>query len=115
MVRGKVRRRRLRFLSPLERAAVQARFREGARIKEVMAEFALSHSSAHLISQEAALMRRRVLHSPHRLSFEERERIFVGVHRGESDSEIARAWGGIARRWGGRSAGAVRSDATIGR
>ena len=32
-------------------------------------------------------------HSPHRLSFEERERIFVGVGRGESDSEIARALG----------------------
>lgn len=38
-------------------------------------------------------MRRRVLCSPHRLSFEERERIFVGVCRGESDSEIARALG----------------------
>jgi transposase, IS30 family len=31
--------------------------------------------------------------SPHRLSFEERERIFVGVCRGESDSEIARVLG----------------------
>jgi IS30 family transposase len=45
------------------------------------------------MQNEVALMRRRVVCSPHRLSFEERERIFVGVCRGESDSEIARALG----------------------
>ena len=79
------------MLTPTERAAVVARFREGALVGEVMAEFGLPHTSACHIQDEAALMRRRVLRSPHRLSFEERERIFVGVCRGESDSEIATA------------------------
>jgi IS30 family transposase len=82
-----------RLLTPPERAAIEARFRCGALVKEVMAEFCLPHTSACHIQDEAALTRRRVLYSPHRLSFEERERIFVGVCRGESDSEIARALG----------------------
>jgi IS30 family transposase len=58
-----------------------------------MVEFGLAHTSACRIRDQAALMRRRVADSPHRLSFEERERILVGVCRGESDSEIARALG----------------------
>ena len=53
----------------------------------------MPRTSACRIQNEVALMRRRVVCSPHRLSFEERERIFVGVCRGESDSEIARALG----------------------
>jgi IS30 family transposase len=81
------------LLTPPERAAIEARFRGGAQVQEVMAEFGLPHTSACHIQDEAALTRRRVLYSPHRLSFEERERIFVGVCRGESDSEIARALG----------------------
>jgi transposase, IS30 family len=84
---------RYRLLTPTERAAIEARFRSGALAKEVVAEFGLPHTSACRIQDEAALMRRRVVCSPHRLSFEERERIFVGVCRGESDSEIARAIG----------------------
>ncbi|MGZ6569423.1 MAG: IS30 family transposase [Solirubrobacteraceae bacterium] len=60
---------------------------------EVMAEFGLARTSAYRIRDEAELVRRRVAHSPHRLSFEERERILVGVCRGESDSEIARVLG----------------------
>ena len=39
------------------------------------------------------MSRRRVGHSAHRLSFEERERILVGIASGESDSEIAQALG----------------------
>src|SRR5438876_9119196 len=91
MAKRRGRRGRYRLLTPTERAAVVARFREGALVGEVMAEFGLPHTSACHIQDEAALTRRRVLYSPHRLSFEERERIFVGVCRGESDSEIARA------------------------
>src|SRR2546422_4011789 len=91
MAKRRGRRGRYRLLTPTERAAVVARFREGALVGEVMAEFGLPHTSACHIQDEAALMRRRVLRSPHRLSFEERERIFVGVCRGESDSEIATA------------------------
>ena len=81
------------MLTATERAAIEARFRGGALIKEVMAEFGVPHTSACRIQDEAALTRRRVVCSPHRLSFEERERIFVGIYRGESDSEIARALG----------------------
>jgi transposase, IS30 family len=82
-----------RLVTPGERAGMVLRFREGARVGEVMAEFGMPRSSAQRIRDEAALMRRRVTCSPDRLSFEERERIFVGIWRGESDSEIARSVG----------------------
>jgi IS30 family transposase len=82
-----------RWMSPVERRAIVARFRAGARVVEVMAEFGLAQTSAYRIRDEAELVRRRVAYSPHRLSFEEREQILVGVHRGESDSEIARGLG----------------------
>lgn len=93
MARGRGRRGSYRLLTPPERASIAARFRSGARVKEVMLEFGLAQSSASRLRDEVALMRRRVCHSPHRLSFAERERIFVGIHRGESDSEIAQALG----------------------
>ncbi len=93
MAKRRGRRGRYRVLTPTERASIEARFRAGVRVREVMAEFGLPHTSACRIQNEVALMRRRVVCSPHRLSFEERERIFVGVCRGESDSEIARALG----------------------
>jgi IS30 family transposase len=82
-----------RLLSPPVRASVVERFAAGAGLREVMAEFGVSYTSARRIRDEGVLMRRRVAHSPHRLSFAERERIFVGICRGESDSEIARAVG----------------------
>jgi transposase, IS30 family len=85
--------RSYRWLTLVERRAVMARFRAGARVVEVMAEFGLPRTSACRIRDEAQLVRRRVAYSPHRLSFEERERILVGVCQGESDSEIARVLG----------------------
>jgi transposase, IS30 family len=84
---------RYRLLTSVERAGVVARFRAGARVGEVMVEFGLAHSSASRIKHEAALMRRRVAYSPHRLSFEERERISRGIAVGESARAIARALG----------------------
>ena len=84
---------RYRLLTPTERTAIEARFRRGALVVEVMAEFGLPHTSACRIQDEVALFRRRVACSRHRLSFEERERIFVGICHGESDSDIARALG----------------------
>ncbi len=86
-------RRRYRVLTPVEREAVRARFRAGGRLKDVQAEFGLSSGSAGRIKDEAALMRRRVTHSPHRLSFEERELISRGIAAGESGRRIARALG----------------------
>jgi IS30 family transposase len=62
-------------------------------VDEVVAEFGVSRRTAYRLRDEVVLVRRRVEHSPHRLSFEERERILVGVARGESDSEIARVLG----------------------
>jgi len=59
-----------RWLTVVERGAVVARFRAGARVVEVMAEFGLARRSAYRIRDEAELVSRRVAHSPHRLSFE---------------------------------------------
>ena len=84
---------RYRLLSPVERRVIVARFRAGARVKDVMAEFGLAHTSACRLRNEAALMRRRLVHSPYRLSFEERERISRGVAAGESARAIARVLG----------------------
>ena len=82
-----------RWLSPSERAVILERFRAGATVKEVMSEFGLARRSAYALRDEVALVRRRVAHSPHRLSFEDRERIMVGIARGESDGEIASVLG----------------------
>ncbi len=80
-------------MSPSERAAVLRRFREGAAVREVMVEFGVARTSAYRLRDEAFLASRRVEHSPHRLSFEERERILVGIARGESNAQIARVLG----------------------
>jgi transposase, IS30 family len=84
---------RYRWLRPAERAAIAARFAAGASVNEVVGAFGVSRTTACTVRDEAALARRRVWHSPHRLSFAEREEIFDGVCRGVSDSEIARALG----------------------
>ena len=86
-------RRRYRLVLPPERAAVVARLRAGVRLLDVVAESGISYTSVRRIRDEAALVGRRVEHSARRLSFEERERIFVGICEGQSDSEIARAVG----------------------
>jgi transposase, IS30 family len=83
MAKRSGRRGRYRLLTPTERAVIEARFRAGVRVREVMAEFGVPHTSACRIQNEV----------PHRLSFEERERISLGSAGGESDSEIARALG----------------------
>jgi IS30 family transposase len=56
-------------------------------------QFGCSTRTVQRIGEQAVLARRRVGHSPHRLSFAERERISRGIAAGESDSEIARALG----------------------
>ena len=81
------------MLSPVERAAVVARFRARAAVREVMEEFGVPRTSACRLRDEAALMGRRVLDSPYRLSFVERERISRGIAAGESGRAIARVLG----------------------
>lgn len=93
MPKGRGIRSRYRWLSPSEKTAILLRFREGAAAGEVVAEFGVPRRSAYRLRDEAVMSRRRVAHSPHRLSFEERERILIGICRGESNAQIARALG----------------------
>jgi IS30 family transposase len=80
-------------LRPDERELIAARLVEGASLVGLAAQFGCSQSTVRRVRDEALMLRRRAGHSRVRLSFEERERICVGVNRGESDSEIARAIG----------------------
>jgi transposase, IS30 family len=80
-------------LGPVERRVVAARLLGGERAGVVAGEVGISLRTAVRIREQGLLVRRRVEHSRHRLSFEERERIMVGVAAGESDARIARALG----------------------
>jgi IS30 family transposase len=80
-------------LTPADREVVLARVGAGERVVDVIAATGVSSSSVYRILEEAALARRRVAHSAHRLSFAERERISRGLAAGQSGRQIARALG----------------------
>jgi IS30 family transposase len=80
-------------LTPADREVVLARVGAGERVVDVIAATGVSSSSVYRVLEEAALARRRVAHSAHRLSFAERERISRGVAAGQSGRAIARALG----------------------
>jgi transposase, IS30 family len=82
-----------RWLGSDERGVIAARLGEGVSLRAVAVEFGCSCQTVARIRDEALMLRGRAGHSRLRLSFEERERILVGVARGESDAEIARAIG----------------------
>jgi IS30 family transposase len=81
------------WIRPDRQRVIAARLFAGESTRVLAAEFGCTTQTVRRIGREAVRSRRRVAQSPHRLSFEERERIFVGIARGESDSEIGRALG----------------------
>jgi IS30 family transposase len=82
-----------RWLRSDERGVIAARLAEGASLKGLAAQFGCSQATVARVRDEALMLQGRAEHSRLRLTFEERERICVGVVRGESDAEIARAIG----------------------
>jgi transposase, IS30 family len=86
-------RKAFRWLRPDERELIAARLAEGASLLGLAAQFGCSQTTIARVRDQALMLERRAGHSRLRLSFEERERIFEGVVRGESDAEIARAIG----------------------
>ena len=80
-------------MDPVERERVAALLRDGVRVDEIAAEFGCGYMTVYRIGEEWWLRRRRVPHSPFRLSFSERERISRGVAAGESVRAIAREVG----------------------
>ena len=87
------RRKRYRWLAPVERERVLERLRAGDRVAEIVAAFGISRTTVYRIRDQAALTGRRGPHSGFRLSYRERVEIEVRLGVGESVRQIARAIG----------------------
>jgi transposase, IS30 family len=85
-----------RLLDPGEREGVVAMLGDGVSVRGVAGVFGCSVGTVRAIGGEARLRRRRVGHSAHRLSWEEREAISRGLAAGESVRGIARGLGRAA-------------------
>lgn len=114
MAQRRGRRGRYRLLTPTERAAIEARFRAGAWVREVMAEFGVPHTSACRIQNEVALMRGRVVCSPPGCRLRSGSEFSSGSVGGRATARSRGRSGDIARPSAGRSAGA-ESAGIIGR
>jgi transposase, IS30 family len=93
MGRGQGWRRGYRFLDSVQQERAVALVGEGCSLVEVGALFGVSPATIGKLRDQAWLRRRRVAHSPHRLSWEERERISRGLAVGSSARAIARELG----------------------
>ena len=82
-----------RWVSPERRVAIADRLWEGVGVRDVGREFGVSRQTVQRIRAEALVLRRRVGHSPHRLSAAEREQISRGIVAGLSGRAIARELG----------------------
>ena len=78
-----------RWVRPSERARIAERLGDGVSVRELAGVFGCSVRTVQRIGSEAAVARRRGAHSGYRLSFSERERIWMGIARGESARAIA--------------------------
>jgi transposase, IS30 family len=93
MGRGQGWRRGYRFLDPGQQRRALVMVDGGMSLVEVGAVFGVSARTIVRLRDEAWLRRRRVLHSRHRLSWEERELISRGLAAGLSGRAIARGLG----------------------
>ena len=106
-------------MTPPEQAQALGRLAGGSSPAQVAVELCCSTKTIRRLSRDCELRRRRLSVSPHRLSFEERERISRGLARGESfrslgrqlgraPSTISREVGGVEGRSGYRALAAHR-------
>lgn len=107
---GRRRRRRTWWLTPADRLLVEGRLRGGESPRQIAAVFGCHPRTVWRVRDAMWLRRRQVTDSVLRLSFEERQRIALGVAAGQSDAEIARRLGRHrstvgreVRRCGGRA------------
>jgi IS30 family transposase len=89
MARRGVGRGSYRWLDPVEREEVAASLGAGVAVRDLVVRYGSSKTTILRIGEEARLGRRRVAHSPFRLSFGDRERISRGLAAGESARVIA--------------------------
>ena len=82
-----------RWVDPARRVRIADRLWEGMSVRDVGREFDVSRATVQRIQAEALVLRRRVGHSPHRLSAVEREQISRGIVAGLSGRVIARQLG----------------------
>lgn len=82
-----------RWLGLDERRLMAVRLAEGGSLRALAVQFGCSRQTVARVRDEALMLGVRAGQSRLRLSFEERERILVGVARGESDADIARVLG----------------------